>query len=114
MRKDDLEAIPIWVSFPNLKLQHYTEEGLSKFANYLGKPLYTDKQTSSQDRVAYAGVCVELRVEDDRPNQIPYINEFGEQDIQEVEYEWVAARCTRCRKFLSWVETLSPTETSCN
>lgn len=65
-----MEAVPIWVQLPDVKLHYYTSMRLNKFASVLGKPLYTDKQTATQDRVAYAHICVEMKVSKPMPTKI--------------------------------------------
>lgn len=94
-----MRSVPIWVHFPNLKLHYYTEAGLSKFASYIGKSLFTDKQTANQARVSYARVCIEFYVDSSRPRSIPYENEFGQMEQQDVEYEWLPPSCGHCKRF---------------
>ena len=73
--KEDLATVPMWVIFPHLKLHCYIEVGLSKFASFLWKPLYTNKQTTNQERISYARVCIELATDATSPFVVPYINE---------------------------------------
>ena len=68
--KEDLARVPLWVTFLHLKLHYYMEGGLSKLASFLGKPLYTNKQT---ERVSYVRVCIGLAADTARSFVIPYI-----------------------------------------
>ena len=36
--KEELDATLVWVQFPRMKLQYYTEAGLSELASYIGVP----------------------------------------------------------------------------
>lgn len=97
--KEELQSVSMWVTFLNLKLHYYTAAGLSKLANYLGKPLFSDKQTASQERVSYARICIEMTVGANRPRSIHLVNEFGEEDIQEVKYDWIPPSCIKYQIF---------------
>ncbi|XP_071926923.1 uncharacterized protein [Coffea arabica] len=99
VKKMDLESIPVWIRLPHLKLHYYTETNLSKFASFVGNSLYTDKQSADQSPVAYARICVELHIDTIRPDSIPYINEHGQLEYQEIEYEWNPPSCLKCQKF---------------
>lgn len=99
LKRLKLTAMPVWIRLPHLKLHYYTVAGLSKLASYIGKPLYTDQQTASQGRESYARICVELEPGEERINSIPYENEFGQIEYQEVQYEWIPPCCMKCKVF---------------
>ncbi|KAL3516577.1 hypothetical protein ACH5RR_023479 [Cinchona calisaya] len=44
--KEVFKIVLVWVKLPNLKFHYYTAKGLSKLCGFIGKPLFTDKQTS--------------------------------------------------------------------
>lgn len=99
LQKEDFDSIRFCVGFPHLKLHYYIDMGLSKFASKIGRTLYTYKQTAESHWVVYARVCVELKVNDPRLNQIPYMDEKGRLASQKVEYEWIPPSCKTCTKF---------------
>ncbi|XP_027107130.1 uncharacterized protein [Coffea arabica] len=96
---EELETVPIWIRFPGLKLHYYTKKSLSKLASFVDKLLYTDKMTATQERISYARVSVELKMDHKLPDCVPYINEFGLAQSQPVEYEWLPPWCKECTKF---------------
>lgn len=99
MNRQVFDSVPIWIRLPNLKLYYYTTEGLSKFGSFIGRPLYTDQLTASQSRLAFARICVEIKLTAERPTKIPFITEFGKLEYQTIEYEWVPTACDGCTKF---------------
>ena len=56
--------IPLWIKLHNVPLQFWNEEGLRYIASVVGKPLYVDSLTIKKLRISYAGVCVEVHVEE--------------------------------------------------
>ncbi|GAA0153254.1 hypothetical protein LIER_11538 [Lithospermum erythrorhizon] len=76
-----------------------TPEALSRITSQIGKPLFADRNTSVQKRLGYARVCVEVKVESNMFDEIPvkYVN--GYIHYQKVNYEWVPAKCMKCKMF---------------
>ncbi|XVF59307.1 hypothetical protein PTKIN_Ptkin07bG0265200 [Pterospermum kingtungense] len=52
---------PVWLHLRNVPLELFTQDGLSCIVSVIGNPLYMDRITTSQKRLAYAKVCIELR-----------------------------------------------------
>ncbi|KAK1308725.1 hypothetical protein QJS10_CPA09g00783 [Acorus calamus] len=71
---------------------------LSRLASAVGKPLYSDRATTSKSRVLFARVCVEVSASASLPDII-WIKE--DDDIPElaVEYEWKPFPCKMCCTF---------------
>ncbi|GAA0157616.1 hypothetical protein LIER_43409 [Lithospermum erythrorhizon] len=66
----------------------------------IGTPLFADRTTSEQSRLAYARVCVEVRIDNSELFEeitVKYVS--GQEFVQKVTYEWVASKCSKCRKF---------------
>lgn len=57
-----LKVIPIWVKLPNLPLNCWGNDSLSRIGSLLGVPLYADECTSSQARISFARLLVEMDV----------------------------------------------------
>jgi uncharacterized membrane protein (UPF0127 family) len=57
---EEMTRVPVWVKFPNLPLKCLFAKCLSKIASVLGKPLKSDKLTTTMERLSYARVLVEL------------------------------------------------------
>ncbi|MBA0781907.1 hypothetical protein Gotri_002788, partial [Gossypium trilobum] len=55
-----MDQMPIWIQVSQFSLDFFTRKGLSYDASALGKPLYMDGITASQQRLAFAKVCVKI------------------------------------------------------
>ncbi|GAA0184352.1 hypothetical protein LIER_31640 [Lithospermum erythrorhizon] len=55
--------------------------------------------TSEQNRLTYARVCVEVRVDSQLFDELPVRYSSGQQFIQKVVYEWVLLKCKNRNKF---------------
>ncbi|GAA0154886.1 hypothetical protein LIER_12736 [Lithospermum erythrorhizon] len=95
----EVDALPIWIQFPNLPLDLCTAEALSILASRVGVPLFADRMNSEQSRLGYARVCVEVRVEDELFDEITVRYSLGQEYVQKVTYEWVPSKCSRYKKF---------------
>nr|XP_027093733.1 uncharacterized protein LOC113714137 [Coffea arabica] len=95
--KEDFKAVPVWIRLPGLKLHYYTNEALSKFVSFIGRPLHSDQHTALQTSDSFASV--ELSVESLRPSCIPFVDEKGESVSQVIEYEWIPSSCEKCKCF---------------
>ncbi|XP_070019439.1 uncharacterized protein [Nicotiana sylvestris] len=69
MNKEPLRLVPLWVSFPKLPLQCWTEENLGRLASYLGRPICTDKLTATGDTISYARVLIEMDITQQLPEK---------------------------------------------
>ncbi|XVE50375.1 hypothetical protein DITRI_Ditri01bG0157700 [Diplodiscus trichospermus] len=58
-----MSKIPIWIQLGNVPLELFTQRGLSYIASAVGRPLYMDRITASQQRLAYAKVCLQIDVQ---------------------------------------------------
>ena len=57
-----LKVIPIWVKLPNLPLNCWSSDLLSKTGSTVGVPIYADECTTKQLRVSFARILVEIDV----------------------------------------------------
>ncbi|KAI0503566.1 hypothetical protein KFK09_014500 [Dendrobium nobile] len=62
--------VPIWVSFPNLRLHFFNSQILFGLASILGRPLQMDQATASVSRPSVARVLVEVDISKKYPNEI--------------------------------------------
>ncbi|XVF66526.1 hypothetical protein PTKIN_Ptkin10aG0043500 [Pterospermum kingtungense] len=56
----DLQKVLLWVHLVNVPLEAFNKTGLSYIASAIGVPLYMDRVTANQQRLAYAKICVEV------------------------------------------------------
>lgn len=70
LNKEPLRFVPLWVSFPKLPLQCWTEENLGRLASYLGRPICTDKLTAKGDRISYARILIKMDITQPLPDKV--------------------------------------------
>jgi hypothetical protein len=103
---EEMFRVPVWVKFPNLPLKCWTPNCLSKFANMFGKPLQSDRLTSTMARLSYARVLVEVNLIDVLPSSIKVILPNGSTLNKKVVYETMPRFCKLC-------QVLSHSTTAC-
>lgn len=91
-------TIPTWVKIHKLPLECWTEEGFSRVASTIGKPLYVDIATAKQQRIDYARVCIEISAKADLPKNI-HITDGCHSVKVGVEYQWLPPKCGVCKVF---------------
>ncbi|XP_020255402.1 uncharacterized protein LOC109832461 [Asparagus officinalis] len=93
-------SYPLWVQFPNLKLNLWSSTGISKVASLIGKPIATDKLTATRQRLSYARVLLEvnLPLNEPLPDHLVIHDPDGRRHVQEVIYEFKPRWCTLCSK----------------
>lgn len=96
--KLDLSRVPVWVQLPKLHLSLWNPVALCKLVSVIGTPLATDKLTAAKGRMAYARVLVEVPIQDKVPLHVPVRLEDGRLIEQEIYFEWVPVKCSRCNR----------------
>nr|CCA65980.1 hypothetical protein [Beta vulgaris subsp. vulgaris] len=91
------KVIPIWVKLPNLPLNCWGEDSLSRIGSVLGVPLYADECTSKGLRVSYARMLVEMDVTQEIPITVAVEDPNGVVFKQKLEYDWVPHFCKKCQ-----------------
>ncbi|XP_021767734.1 uncharacterized protein LOC110732124 [Chenopodium quinoa] len=71
-----LRTVPIWVKLPNLPLNCWGVDTLSRLGSVLGVPLCADECTSKHLRVSFARLLIEVDVTKTLPKNI-YVPESG-------------------------------------
>ncbi|XP_019244458.1 PREDICTED: uncharacterized protein LOC109224325 [Nicotiana attenuata] len=70
------KTIPLWVKFPKLPLNYWSNMALSKIESGLGKPLYATCTTVA-DRISYARILIEMDITRTLPGTIKLIDPNG-------------------------------------
>ncbi|XP_070025131.1 uncharacterized protein [Nicotiana sylvestris] len=96
MSKELTQTILIWVIFPGLPIQFWTQENLGCIASYLGKPICSDRLTVEGERVSYARMLVEMDVSYELPDTMLIEEEDGKYREQTLDYEWKPVFCEEC------------------
>lgn len=91
-------TIPVWIKIHKLPFECWTAEGLGRIASTIGKPLHVDKATEKQMRLDFARVCVEIDAESELPDEVQ-IKVNGHSIVVQLEYQWLPAKCAKCKVF---------------
>ncbi|KAF3617893.1 hypothetical protein FXO38_33716 [Capsicum annuum] len=83
-----LKTIPLWAKLPNLALNCWSKEALSKIGSGLGRPLYADNCTTTTERISYARILVEIDVTRPIPYSIKICDPKGKVIDLPVMYDW--------------------------
>ena len=65
-----MEKLPIWIQLSNIPLELFMQKRLSYIASAVGTSLYMDQITASQQRLAFAKICVEIEASMEIPKSI--------------------------------------------
>lgn len=82
-----LKVIPIWVKMPNLPLNCWGENYLSRIGSVLGVPLYADECTSQGLRISYARLLIEMDITQEIPKVVAVEDLNGVVFKQKLEYD---------------------------
>lgn len=91
-----LKIIPLWVKLPNLYLNCWSKESLSKIGSGLGKPLYADDCTTTAEGISYARILVWMDVTRPLPNSVKICDPKGKIFEQPILYDWKLVYCSIC------------------
>lgn len=95
--KEVQKVIPILVKLPNLPLNCWSENSLSKIGSLLGVPIYADDCTTKILRVSFARFLVEMDVSKVVPKEIQIEDPNGRKFTQKVVIDWLPAFCIKCQ-----------------
>ncbi|XP_048498189.1 uncharacterized protein LOC104900325 [Beta vulgaris subsp. vulgaris] len=82
-----LKVIPLWIKLPNLPLNCWSADSLSRIGSLLGVPLYANECTSKQLRISFARILVEIDVTKDIQYQVHFEDANGVVIKQQVKYD---------------------------
>ena len=82
-----LKIIPIWVNLPNLLLNYWSLDSLSRIGSLLGVPLYADECTSKKLSISFARILVEIDVTKDKQHTATFEDSNGTLIQQVVRYD---------------------------
>ncbi|XP_049374795.1 uncharacterized protein LOC125839850 [Solanum verrucosum] len=81
-----LRMIPLWVKLPNLPLNCWGNDSLSRIGSGLGRPLYADECTSCIDRISFTRILVEMDNTQVLPVHVNVQDPNGRVFEQSIEY----------------------------
>ncbi|XP_056691905.1 uncharacterized protein [Spinacia oleracea] len=94
--EEALKVIPLWVKFPNLPLNCWGSDSLSRISSLLGVPLFADGCTTRQERVSFTRVLIEMDVTNPLPDHVWIEDATGKAFKQPVIYDWKTQFCKIC------------------
>ena len=95
----NMARLPIWVHLGNIPLELFSQKGISYIASALGNPLYMHKFTASQQRLAFARVCVEMDAAVEVPKSIEVEMKNDHKVSVSVTIPWMPIKCSYCHIF---------------
>ncbi|XP_056685637.1 uncharacterized protein [Spinacia oleracea] len=93
-----LKLIPLWIKLPNLPLNCWGMDSLSRIGSTLGNPLFADECTTTQNRISFARMLVEVDVTHPLLHKVMVEDPHGKAFEQVVQYEWEPKFCDTCQK----------------
>ncbi|XP_019246473.1 PREDICTED: uncharacterized protein LOC109226128 [Nicotiana attenuata] len=84
-----LKTLPLWVKLPNLPLNCWGMDSLSRIGSGLGIPMYADECTTKVERISYARILVEMDITKPLPTKIIVKD-------PSVVYDWKPTYCSTC------------------
>lgn len=91
-----LQTILIWIKLPNLPLNWWGMDSLSRIGSGLGVPLYANDCTTSAERIFYARILVEMNVTQPLPTTVKVVDPISRRFEQKIQYDWVPKYCHTC------------------
>lgn len=76
----------------------YYEKSLDNIVKTLGRLVKVDQATKNKDKLFFARVMVEVRMNQSFYETIQFVNERDEVVEQKVEYEWLLISCSLCKR----------------
>lgn len=97
-KEEIVRVIPVWVRLPSLPLHCWGEDSLSRIVSAVGVPIIADECTTTQAKVSYARVLVEIDVTQDFVTDIRVKDNNGREFTQKAIPEWRPYFCRKCNK----------------
>ncbi|KAL9233114.1 hypothetical protein vseg_008149 [Gypsophila vaccaria] len=96
LKKIKIEEVPVWIRLHHLPLKFWGKS-LPKIAGLIGKYVKGDYATEERNKIGYARVMLELKIDQRLPDTVTFKDELGNLIKVEVEYEWKPASCSKCQ-----------------
>lgn len=94
--KEILKEIPLWIRLPKLPFNCSSGDSLSRIGSVLGTPICADECTSTQQRISYARLLVEIDITKPLVYTVQIEGDNWQRVEQQVYYEWVPMFCQKC------------------
>ncbi|KAI0498485.1 hypothetical protein KFK09_019373 [Dendrobium nobile] len=94
--KEESPIVPIWISFPNLRLHFFNQKVLHALGSIFGRPLQKDQATASCTRPSMARILIEVDITKKHLKKI-WVGSKAYGYMQKVEFEKVPEFCSHCK-----------------
>ncbi|KAI0530974.1 hypothetical protein KFK09_000523 [Dendrobium nobile] len=84
--KEESPIVPVWISFPNLRLHFFNANVLHALGSIFGRPLQTDQAMTSRSRPSVARILVEIDITKKHSKEI-WIGSENTGYLQKVDFE---------------------------
>ncbi|KAL0928937.1 hypothetical protein M5K25_000873 [Dendrobium thyrsiflorum] len=94
--RQESPIVPIWISFPNLRLHFFNPKVLHALGSLFGRPLQTDQATAARTRPSVARVLVEVDITKKHAKEV-WVGSKAYGYLQKVEFENIPDFCSHCK-----------------
>ncbi|XP_048502910.1 uncharacterized protein LOC125498699 [Beta vulgaris subsp. vulgaris] len=95
--KDQFEVVPTWIQM-KVDFKYWNEKCLAKFVSPIGNFVKVDAATAKREKLQYARVMIEVKIDQEFPDQLSFVNKKGIEVVIEVNYEWKPEKCFKCKQ----------------
>ncbi|KAL2929363.1 LINE-1 retrotransposable element ORF2 protein [Bienertia sinuspersici] len=97
LNKEDIQRIPIWVKL-NLHFKYWGQNCLKRIIQPVGTLIKVDSMTANRDKLQYARCMIEVKIDQEFPEEVRFKNERNEIVNVNISYEWKPETCKKCKK----------------
>ncbi|KAI0519813.1 hypothetical protein KFK09_007274 [Dendrobium nobile] len=94
--KEESPIVPVWISFPNIRLHFFNSKVLHALGSIFGRPLQTDQATAARTCPSVVRVLVEVDISKKHPKEI-WVGSKAYGYLQKAEFEKVPEFCIHCQ-----------------
>ncbi|KAL0906074.1 hypothetical protein M5K25_024536 [Dendrobium thyrsiflorum] len=94
--RQESPIVPIWISFPNLRLHFFNPKVLHALGSLFGRPLQTDQATAARTRPSVARVLVEVDITKKHAKEV-WVGSKAYGYLQKVDFENIPDFCSHCK-----------------
>lgn len=94
--KKSIDNVPTWVQILGLELKYTGGNSMYKILEQIGKPLQMDLSTQRRDKLMYPRVLIKVRLRQEFPDHIWFLNELDQEVMLGIKYERLLKICKHC------------------
>ncbi|KAL0912896.1 hypothetical protein M5K25_016310 [Dendrobium thyrsiflorum] len=94
--RQESPIVPMWISFPNLRLHFFNPKVLHALGSLFGRPLQTDQAMAARTRPSIARVLVEVDITKKHAKEV-WVGWKSYGYLQKVEFKNIPDFCSHCK-----------------